>query len=165
MVQVVLDVRDDGTVSVSVDHAPLAPPPVSGAWRRGDFVQIIDTASHDRAVPIRVTVHETDGTSFTDIIPAIIRRPPEPVPAEPAPEAEHAEEPASNVVAPVEVRVTGVGFLPGEDIAVALVSGHTDATPSGDARVLLDPAHIAALAAGEVLFFGRASGTITARSL
>jgi hypothetical protein len=42
---------------------------------------------------------------------------------------------------------------------------HTDATPTGDARVLLDPEHVAALAANEVIFFGRASGTITTRSL
>ncbi|QPS33584.1 hypothetical protein I6G59_16935 [Brevibacterium casei] len=165
MVQVVLDVHDDGTVSVSVDHEPLAPAPGSGVWRRGDFAQIIDAASKERAVPVRVTVHEADGTSFTDILPAVVRRASEPEAAASLSAEVPAEENAADADHPVEVRVTGVGFLPGEDIAVALVAVHTDATPTGDARVLLDPGHIAALAAGEVVFFGRASGTITVRSL
>lgn len=163
MVQVVLDVHDDGTVSVSVDHEPLAPAPGSGVWRRGDFAQIIDAASKERAVPVRVTVHEADGTSFTDILPAAARRTSEP--AAPLPADVPPEESPADADGPVEVRVTGVGFLPGEEIAVALVAAHTDATPTGDARILLDPGHLSALAADEAIFFGRASGTITVRSL
>ena len=167
MVQVVLDVHDDGTVSVSVDHEPLAPAPGSGVWRRGDFAQIIDAASKGRAVPVRVTVHEADGTSFTDILPAVVHRTrePEPEPAASLPTDVPTAKSPADADDPVEVRVTGVGFLPGEDIAVALVTTHTDATPTGDARVLLDPTHIAALAADDAIFFGRASGTITVRSL
>lgn len=165
MVQVVLDVHDDGTVSVSVDHEPLAPAPGSGVWRRGDFAQIIDAASKERAVPVRVTVHEADGTSFTDILPAVVRRTREPEPAASLPTAVPADKSPADADDPVEVRVTGVGFLPGEDIAVALVATHTDATLTGDARVLLDPKHISTVEAGEAIFFGRASGTITVRSL
>lgn len=165
MVQVVLDVHDDGTVSVSVDHEPVAPAPGSGVWRRGDFAQIIDAASKERAVPVRVTVHEADGTSFTDILPAAVRRTSEPGAVASLSAEVPAEKDPADGDGPVEVRVTGVGFLPGEDIAVALVATHTDATPAGDARVLLDPEHVGTLAADEVVFFGRASGTITVRSL
>ncbi len=162
MVQVVLDVHDDGTVSVSVDHDPLAPAPVrasGGAATSPDHRR----SSKERAVPVRVTVHEADGTSFTDILPAAARRTSEP--SAPLPADVPAEKSPADADGPVEVRVTEVGFLPGEDIAVALVAAHTDATPTGDARILLDPGHLAALAADEAIFFGRASGTITVRSL
>ena len=56
-------------------------------------------------------------------------------------------------------------LLSGEDIAVALIVDHTDATPDGRARALLDPQVIAAAKAGEVVLFGRVSGTIAVRGL
>ena len=34
------------------------------------FAQIIDHATNDRTIAVRVTVHEIDGTTFTDILPA-----------------------------------------------------------------------------------------------
>ena len=54
----------------------------------------------------------------------------------------------------------GDGFIAGEDVAVALITAHTDATPDGHARALLDPAVVAAARAGEVVLVGRVSGTI-----
>ena len=59
----------------------------------------------------------------------------------------------------------GDGFIAGEDVAVALIAAHTDATPDGRARALLDPAVVAAARAGEVVLVGRVSGTIAVRSL
>lgn len=67
--------------------------------------------------------------------------------------------------------VEGEGFVPGEDVAVAIVTGHTDAAHTGTARALIDPAGVSADQAGgvieviEVILFGRVSGTTIIRRL
>lgn len=158
----VLDVHDDGTLTATLDTRPIDPPDGVGAWRRAMFAQIIDHATNDRTVAVRVTVHESDGTTFTDILPAAKRPAPEPA----------AEENAESRRAPKRQRAAnpisvdgGDGFIAGEDVAVALITAHTDATPDGRARALLDPAVVAAARAGEVMLVGRVSGTIAVRSL
>ena len=148
---VVLDIDKDGVVIVTVDGKPLDPDPAAGPWRRSSFGQIIDRATNDRTVPARVEVREADGTTFTDIIAPRRRRASRPQP-EP--------EPAS---LPVFHTVTGDGFVPGEDVAVAVVTGHTEASGTGAARALINPAQLNADASGgvvEVLLFGRVSGTV-----
>lgn len=154
---VVLDVREDGTVAVTVDGSPLHPDPFAPPWRRSSFGQIIDRATDHRTTPARVEVREADGTTFTDIIAAQRRRAPYPTsePKEPAPRT-------------VFHTVEGDGFVPGEDIAVAVVTGHTDASGTGTARALIDPAWLGPDLAGgvvEVMLFGRISGTTIVRQL
>ncbi len=154
---VVLDVREDGTVAVTVDGSPLHPEPFAPPWRRASFGQIIDRATHDRTTPARVEVREADGTTFTDIIAAQRRRAPQltPEPEDPAPRT-------------VFHAVEGDGFVPGEDIAVAVVTGHTDASGTGTARALIDPDRLGPDAASrtvEVVLFGRVSGTTIIRRL
>ncbi len=63
------------------------------------------------------------------------------------------------------VEVTGDGFVPGEDIAVAVIVAHTDATGTGAARALLDQRQLDALAESphEVVLYGRISGTTVVR--
>ena len=64
--------------------------------------------------------------------------------------------------------VTGDGFVPGEDVAVAVVTGHTDAAGTGTARALIDPAHLGPDTSGgvvEVLLVGRISGTTIIRRI
>ncbi|MFS2281984.1 hypothetical protein V2S04_14315 [Microbacterium sp. OR21] len=154
---VVLDVREDGTVAVTVDGIRLDPEPFAPPWRRASFGQIIDRATDDRTTPARVEVREADGTTFTDIIAAQRRRAPHPTP--------EPEEPAPR---PVFHTVEGDGFVPGEDIAVAVVTGHTDASGTGTARALIDPARLgpdAASSVVEVVLFGRISGTTIIRRL
>ena len=150
---VVLDVREDGTVTVTVDGKRLNPDPFAPPWRRSSFGQIIDRATNDRTTPARVEVREADGTTFTDIIAARRRRSrPEPEPEVPA--------------GPVFHTVEGEGFVPGEDVAVAVVTGHTDAAHTGTARALIDPAGVSVDRAGgviEVILFGRVSGTTIIR--
>ncbi len=147
---IVLDVHDDGTVDVTVNGKPLDPDPAAGPWRRSSFGQIIDRTTNDRTTPARVEVREADGTTFTDIIAPRRRRP-----SRPQPEPEQAS-------LPVFHTVTGDGFVPGEDVAVAVVTGHTDASGTGTARALIDPARLGPDASGgvvEVLLVGRISGT------
>lgn len=152
---VVLDVHEDGTVAVAIDGKPLAPEPFAPPWRRSSFSQIIDRATNDRTTAVRVEVRESDGTSFTDIIAPRRRRAPQPKP--------EAEKPASG---PVFLTVEGDGFVPGEDVAVAIITGHTDAAGTGAARALIDPAHVSHHDSGgvvEALLFGRISGTVIVR--
>lgn len=152
---VILDIHPDGSMSVTIDGAP-HPPPEDGSWSRASFPQIIDHASDDRAVPVRVEVHEADGTSFTELLPA--RPPRRPVAPESAPKRKK-EKPAP----PALVEVTGDRFVPGEDVACCLIVSHTDAAPDGTARALLDPAQVTG--ADEVVLLGRISGTVVTRSL
>lgn len=134
-----------------------------GAWRRAMFAQIIDHVTGERAIPVRVTVHEVDGTTFTDILPAAKRPAPKP---DTSPEPESVKRPSRRRrgADPIEVD-GGDGFISGEDIAVALIVAHTDANPDGQARTLLDPQVVAAAKAVEVVLVGRISGTIAVRSL
>lgn len=152
---VVLDVQPDGSMTVTIDGTPHPPPENTGVWSRKMFPQIIDQASDERAVPVRVEVHEADGTSFTDLIPAAPRKPA----AEPAPQKKEKRKPGR----PVLVEVTGDGFVPGEDVAVAVIVSHTDPTGDGTARALLDPAQTTI--SGGVVLVGRISGTIVVETL
>ncbi|GAA1377910.1 hypothetical protein [Luteococcus sanguinis] len=96
--------------------------------------------------PTRVEVHEVDGSVWADIItpagpPADALTPP------PAPR-------------PLLVELTSDGFVPGEDVAIALILRHTSAAGNGTARALLDRAEKATVT-GEVVLLGRISGTIS----
>lgn len=154
-----LVVHEDGTLTATHDGHHVPPPSGAEAWSRAMFAQLVDQVTNDRAMPVRVEVRESDGSTFTDILPATTRTKPapEPEPAKAAPKRKRA-------AAPVLVE-GGNGFIPGEDVAVALVTGHTDASHQGTVRALLDPKHITALDASEVVLVGRVSGTITIRGL
>ena len=148
---VLLVVRDDGTLTATLDGAPLTPAEWAPPWRRESFPQIIDQASQDRTRPIRVEVREADGTVFTDLIPARPRRAaPEsqPEPVRPTPEL------------PVFYTVEGDGFVPGEDVAVAIVIAHTETGPDGIARALIDSRYLDHAPTNEVILLGRISATV-----
>ncbi len=159
---VVLTVAEDGTMSATLNGAPITTPEFAPPWRRESFPQIIDQASNDRTRPVRVEVREADGSVFTDLIPARPRRAaPDPAPTDNPPGAAPRALPLFH---PVE----GDGFVPGEDVAVAIVTAHTDAAHTGIARALIDPDHpIPEYSAGgiEVLLFGRISGAVSVRRL
>lgn len=157
----VLDVHEDGTLAATLNHHPVAAPEDVGAWRRAMFAQIIDHVTHDRAIPVRVTVHEVDGSTFTDILPAAKRPAPKP-----EPQPEPVRKPGRRRRGADPIRVDGgEGFISGEDVAVAVIVAHTDAAPDGRARALFDPEVVAAAKAGEVVLVGRVSGTIAVRGL
>ena len=102
-----------------------------------------------------------DGSVFTDILRT--RKPRRAVaPSEtPAPETRRSRH-ARRV--PRLAEVTAGGFVPGEDVAVATIVSHTDATGTGEARTLID---LDDLPDGthEVILFGRISGTLAVRRL
>ena len=63
-------------------------------------------------------------------------------------------------VQPVLHQVAGSGFVPGEDVAVAIIHAHTDASPDGRARALLTAEQAETAVTGEVVLLGRISGTL-----
>lgn len=148
-------VTETGALEVSLDGADFPPPDEEQAWTRRSFGRLLDAATQEREISLRIEVHETDGTSFTDLIPAKPRRTPAP---EPEPAAE--SEPAVSEL----VEVTTDGFVAGEDVDACLVIATTDATHTGTARVALDPATLPERG-GMVLLVGRVSGHVHAESL
>jgi hypothetical protein len=150
---VVLTVHRNGTITVTKDGTVL-PPPAHSTWRRSSLPEIIETASSRRTVPVWVEVHETDGTSFTDLFPA-------------QPQPRHHEAAASKprhaAPDPQPAEIRAEGFVPGEDIAIAPVTGHIDAAKDGTARALIGPAEYPNVR--EVVLVGRVSGTLAVRRL
>lgn len=149
---VVLAIHPNGTVTVTVDGTVL-PPPAHSVWRRSSLPDIIEQASQHRSIPVWVEVRETDGTSFTDLFPAQPEPKMDQEPSEPPRAARHAQL--------FEVRAEG--FVPGEDIAIAPVTSHTDAAKDGTARALIDPAEHPDVR--EVVLVGRVSGTMAVRRI
>ena len=103
------------------------------------------------ASPTRVEVRELDGSVYADILT--------PDPDNPTVFAE-----VPTLTRPVLVEFTAEGFVPGEDVAIALVLRHTSAAGNGTARALLDRAEHAAVT-GEVVLLGRISGTTAVRRI
>jgi hypothetical protein len=150
---VVLTVRRNGTITVTRDGTVL-PPPAHTTWRRSSLPEIIEQASERRTVPVWVEVHESDGTSFTDLFPA-------------QPQPRHHEratsKPRHAAQDPQLAEIRAEGFLPGEDIGIAPITGHIDAGKDGTARALIDPTEHPGVI--EVVLVGRVSGTLMVRRL
>lgn len=162
----VITVTETGALDVTVDGTAF-PPPESGAWTRSTFGPLLDAITEDRRVAVRIEVREADGSVFTDLIHA--RRP---KPAESAkdeletPRGKQAK--SKRKKRPELVEVTAEGFVPGEDITIAVVVSHTDATGTGHARALLDTTQLGSVlveGTGEVVLLGRVSGTTVVRRL
>lgn len=163
---VVIAVTENGALDVTVDGTPFPPPAAGSGWTRGTFGPLLDAVTKDRTIAVRIEVREVDGTVFTDLIRS--RKPTRPRPADDdaaAPGTRRARS-AKHTRSPVLVEVSGDGFVPGEDIAVAVIVSHTDATGTGAARALLDKRQLDAVLSegpGEVVLYGRISGTTVVR--
>lgn len=149
---IVMTISTAGTMAVTVDGAPHEPEPFAPPWRREDFAAILDQFTDQRRSPVRVEVRETDGTVFTDIITPGKRRP------SPEPGVEAA---VAATVAPELTVLHGQGFVPGEDVAIAVIIAHSDAAPDGTTRALLTGNQLATSPTREVILLGRVSGTLT----
>lgn len=168
---VLIIVAQNGALDVTVDGTAFLP---SGneEWTRSSFGLLLDAVTHDRTVAVRIEVREVDGTVFTDLIHARKRTPPPPDDDTTGPQTRRARRAKHTTQhePPVIIEVTGDGFVPSEDIAVAVIVTHTDATGTGAARALLDQRQLdAALpegdGAGEVVLYGRISGTTVVRRM
>ncbi|GAT74060.1 hypothetical protein MHM582_2561 [Microbacterium sp. HM58-2] len=148
-----VDVGPTGLLTVTLDGAPF-PYPEGVPWTRSGFGELLDAVTAQRRMPVRVEVHESDGSTFTDII-----RPRQPLPPAAPTKTSSIQEDASNQL----IEITGAGFIPGEDVAVALIVATADATSTGRIRALIDTRRLGG--AGEVFLFGRISGTALVQQL
>ncbi|MFT8395910.1 hypothetical protein [Propionibacterium sp.] len=157
---VVVTVAGDGTLTAMVDGAPFASPDAI-VWTRATFGRLMDAITQGRTIAVRVEVRESDGSVFTDILRT--RKPRRAVaPSEnPVPETRRSRHARRT---PRLAEVTAGGFVPGEDVAVATIVSHTDATGTGEARALID---LDDLPDGthEVILLGRISGILAVRRL
>lgn len=148
---VVVTVTNDetGTLDVAVDGEPV-PPPSEQAWRRDDLATILDGLISEQSQPVRVEVRESDGSTFTDILT-------------PARRSATSSEGSSPNQEAREFRgvVTGSGFIPGEQVTVAVAVLTTSAGPTGTVRAWLSLAHTTQ-PSGDIVLIGRISGTVTA---
>ena len=160
---VVIAVAENGALDVTVDGTPFPPPAAGSEWTRGTFGPLLDAVTHDRAVAVRIEVREVDGTVFTDLIRARKPTPPPPddEPAGPGTQRSRRAKHTTQHEPPVLIEVTGDGFVPGEDVAIAVVIAHGDAAPDGTMRGLIEAAQLAASPTREVILLGRVSGAVT----
>lgn len=164
VVMVRMVVEEDGLLTVTIDGAAYLPPEFSSPWRRSSFPVIVDAISSETGRTLRIDVIETDGRVITDF-----RTPPKPQPIQqgPAPQPPTALQQLEVVPvvpsAPLRfTRLVGSGFLPGEEVAVAVVIAHTEAGPDGVAHAMIDSRYLDHAPHGEVVLHGHISGAVWA---
>ncbi len=158
---VLVTVASNGTLTATVDGTPF-PAPGETAWTRTTFGPLMDAITKDRTVAVRVEVRECDGSVFTDIIHPRTPRRAAPLPKRPMPETRRSRH-ARRV--PRLMEVAADGFVPGEDVVVAVIVSHTDAAGTGAARALINLDTLPYDAGQEVILLGRISGTFAVRRL
>ncbi len=151
-----------GVINATLDGAEFPHPDPKTSWSRAQFGELLDALTQERKRTIRIEVRESDGSTFTDIIRAKLTAEEQlaeaAVPAQP----ETRRVRRSRITQLVEVKADG--FIPGEDITVAVVVSSAEGNSAGVGRALLDLNHLPAYA-DEVLLIGRVSGNIAAQPL
>ncbi len=137
-----VDVDDQGYLTVTLDREPYS---ADRSLTRNDLKRVLDDIAADLDTPVRVEVREADHSSFTDIVTP--RRP-----------RVQVVTPARKATSSVG-EVAGDGFLPNEEVAVAVVVAQQVANTDGTARVRLPPALLEAHP-GLVVLMGKKSGTV-----
>lgn len=144
--QIVLEAVNADSLVVTVNGDRLAATPI----RRDEIAQAVTELVTQLGTPTRVEVREMDGSVHADILtppaPPSPFAPPTGLPPAPGPSA--------------LLEFTGSGFVPGEDVALALILRHSSAGPDGTARALLDRGERPGISS-EVILLGRISGTTT----
>jgi hypothetical protein len=143
---VVAEAGADGRLTITVDGVPFTPEPIG----RAAFGSLLEEIIRKRGTALRVQVQESDGTVYTDLLTPPGKDVPTPSKADPS---------AGKAVAaggPGLLEVTGEGFVPGEEVAVAPILIHSSARSDGRVRSLVEVDGSVA----ELLVFGRISGTV-----
>lgn len=158
---VTMTVQPDATLRVVVDGEPFGPPTFAPPWQRHSFAQIISEVIEQRHSPVRVVVHELDGTDYTDIVTAPLHpASPDPSVLEPPPASTEGDAPAPDApdLSHLLALQNDEGFVPGEEVAVAVIIRHTGAGAEGAARALIKPGLLDLSPTHEVILLGRVSG-------
>ena len=129
-------INDDGYLDIRLDREPYVP---DGAVTRRKLGSIVESIANDLGAPVRVEVHESDGTNYTDIV---------------TPAGRVSGQAAADQVP----EASPSAFLPDEEVSVAVILGrHHRGGDSLESR--LPPALLAAHR-GHVVLLGRTSGTV-----
>lgn len=146
---------DDGTVRVLLDGQPLAVDPID----RRDLGRVLSVLAEQHG-PLRVELTDVVGRTFVDALHPPAGRAPvaQPAAAEttPDPPESPSDDPGRR---PELLEVGGGGFVPGEDVQVAVVVQSSSTGPDGRARGLLDLSDLPDDVRGVVLL-GAVSGTL-----
>lgn len=152
-------VDERGAMHVTYDGHEFLPPTPDIEWSRARFGELLDALSAHRKRTVRVEVREYDGSVFTDIVHATRR---ERMAAEPpVPDATRR---ARHRRTHQLIEVRGSGFIPGEDVTVALSVSSAEGAADGTARAVIDLSQVADGNA-EFLLIGRVSGVIVTERL
>lgn len=141
-----VEVDKKGFLTVTLDREPYS---ADGSLTREDLKRVLDDIAADLGTAVRVEVREADRSTFTDIV---------------TPERRELRmlKPAREATTSIG-EVAGEGFLPNEEVAVAVVVAHQVASTDGTARLRLPPALLDAHP-GLVVFMGKKSGTVMVSS-
>lgn len=141
-----VSVDDDGCLDLQLDREPYS---ADGSLHRADLQRVLDSIAADLGTPVRVEVHELNGTTFTDIV-APDRR------------GRSQELRGSRRIQTARTsggEVSGEGFIPDEEVTVAVVVARHVAGHDGTTRLRLPPALLAAHP-GLVVLMGQTSGVV-----
>lgn len=152
-------VDERGAMQVTLDNQEFPPPCLASTWNRSRFGELLDALSEHRTRTVRVEVREYDGAVFTDIVHAT-RSERIADGAPPPSSSRRARHRTSHQL--IELR--GSGFVPGEDVTVALTLSNTEGSADGTARAVIDLSQISDQNA-EILLIGRVSGVIVVEKL
>jgi hypothetical protein len=155
----VITVSEGGTMNVSCNGHDFPPPTPDTPWSRGRFGDLLDAISDHRTRTVRVEVHEFDGSVFTDIIHAV-QREQAIVDVQPPSAVRRARHRPTHQL----IEVTGSGFIPGEDVTVALSVSTAEGSADGNARAVIDVTRLLDNRS-EILLIGRVSGVIITEPL
>jgi hypothetical protein len=138
-----ITVDTDGYLDVSLDREPYS---ADASLERGDLQRFVEGIASDLGTPVRVQVHEVDGSTFTDIVT------PQPRPADSSTKQGQHQAVAS------AFGISGGGFTAGETVEVCVVVARRVADDEGTAQLRLPPAVLADHP--NVILVGRASGAV-----
>lgn len=155
----VITVNEYGTMDVSYDGRDFQPPTPGAPWSRARFGDLLDAISAHRTRTVRVEVHEFDGSVFTDIIHAMRS---ERATADAAPP--NALRRARHRPTHQLFEIPGSGFIPGEDVTVALVVSNAEGSADGTARGIVDLSQLTDHRS-EIMLIGLVSGVIVSEWL
>ena len=159
----IVTVGEVGKVHATLDGAEFFPPDARNSWTRAQFGELLDALTMGRTRTIRVEVRESDGTVFTDIINAAhVSR--QSVPPRHLPQGAPDSSSARRVDPPQLQPISASGFIPGEDITVAIAVTLAEGDTAGVAHAVIDRTQLMEHAT-QVLLVGNISGHIVAERL
>ena len=155
----IIAVGEIGAVSVTLDGAEFPPPAPAEAWTRAQLGEILDALTVERSRTVRIDLSESDGSVFTDIVHAAQR------------DQAIADVPSRSTTRRARhrpthqlIEVTESGFIPGEDVTVALTVSSAEGSVDGTARAVFDVSQFVDHRT-EILLIGRVSGVIVTEPL